>query len=87
MVTMDGKKKPKPNGDRYTQNPMGTDRVWDWFLKLRGFGTSMGLRCTRPNYPKHHTHLPEIYTRIFLFIFLFSLNSYLLVTYFSKLIM
>ncbi|MFS7986283.1 hypothetical protein Hanom_Chr11g01008501 [Helianthus anomalus] len=39
------------------------------FKNFRGYGSSIGLGDTRPDYPKPHTRLPELYiqsyTRIF----------------------
>ncbi|MFS7914193.1 hypothetical protein Hanom_Chr02g00150551 [Helianthus anomalus] len=33
------------------------------FKKICGYGSGMGLGDTRPDYPKPHTRLPELYTR------------------------
>ncbi|MFS8017743.1 hypothetical protein Hanom_Chr15g01383991 [Helianthus anomalus] len=33
------------------------------FKIFRGYGSGMGLGDTRPNYPKPHTRLLELYTR------------------------
>ncbi|MFS8027040.1 hypothetical protein Hanom_Chr16g01493951 [Helianthus anomalus] len=56
-------------------------------LVLKKF-VGMGLGDTRPDYLKPHTRLPKLYsrsyTRNFIFIFLFFLNPYLLMTYFSR---
>ncbi|MFS8012164.1 hypothetical protein Hanom_Chr14g01317641 [Helianthus anomalus] len=69
------------------------------FKNFRGYGLGMGLGMGRvypkpdtngtgiPDYPKPHTRLLELYTRlytrIFLFIFLIFINFCLLVIYFS----
>ncbi|MFS7904512.1 hypothetical protein Hanom_Chr01g00036961 [Helianthus anomalus] len=63
---------PEPDG--YTRNPTQMGRVYPipdgyWagygisFKKFRGYGSGMGLGDTRPDYPKPHTRLPELYTR------------------------
>ncbi|KAF5761154.1 hypothetical protein HanXRQr2_Chr16g0761771 [Helianthus annuus] len=65
-------KKPEPDG--YTRNPTQMGRVYPipngyWagyginFKNFRGYGSGMGLGDTRPDYPKSHTRLPELYTR------------------------
>ncbi|MFS7918745.1 hypothetical protein Hanom_Chr03g00204691 [Helianthus anomalus] len=35
------------------------------FRNFHGYGSGMGLGVRGPDYSKRHTHLPELYTRIF----------------------
>ncbi|KAM0009207.1 hypothetical protein Hdeb2414_s0095g00791781 [Helianthus debilis subsp. tardiflorus] len=50
--------------DGYSRNPTQMGRVYpipDGYWA--GYGSGMRLGDTRPDYPKPHTRLPELYTR------------------------
>ncbi|MFS7998552.1 hypothetical protein Hanom_Chr12g01155211 [Helianthus anomalus] len=53
------------------------------FKMFRGYGLGMGLGDARPDYPKPHNRLPELYTQIVFNLYFFSINPCLLVIYFS----
>ncbi|MFS7952429.1 hypothetical protein Hanom_Chr07g00606801 [Helianthus anomalus] len=46
------------------------------FKKFHGYGLGMGLGDTRPDYPKPHTRLPELYTGFFNLYFCFPLTLF-----------
>ncbi|MFS7953124.1 hypothetical protein Hanom_Chr07g00614921 [Helianthus anomalus] len=59
-----------PDPDGYTRNLIQMGQVYpipDGYRAGYGiifkYGSGMGLGDTRPDYPKPHTHLPELYTR------------------------
>ncbi|MFS7925192.1 hypothetical protein Hanom_Chr04g00281681 [Helianthus anomalus] len=64
------------------------DGYWISFKNFVGYGSGMGLGDTRPDYPKSHTRLPELYTYPnFLIYTCIFINLCLLLIYFRMFIM